>query len=141
MEGKHTFESKAKAIDQSERTVQPHMVQRPTNTCNQLRIAPVHTRQTQGSTRKSPCQRKRGVAAWLGRSSQFRHNRLTSSTCCPLIGSQWRFQVTPLICRPRDPCATPINMKGGGGIKSHLKLLSLKFLSCLVHRLVEFRLK
>jgi hypothetical protein len=26
-------------------------------------------------------------------------------------------------------------------MKTYLKLLSLKFLSCLVHRLVEFRLK
>jgi hypothetical protein len=89
-------------------------IKEPTKACNRLSTAPVHTRQTQGPTRQSPCQRRRGKAAWLDRPNRSRHNRLTSSTCCPLIGSQWCFQVTPLICRPRDPCATPIIWGEGG---------------------------
>ena len=39
------------------------------------------------------------------------------------------------------PCTPSINMRWGAQMERHTKLLILSILSCIVHRLMEFRLK
>jgi hypothetical protein len=120
MEGKHTLESKAKAINQSECTVKSHMDQRAhqdmqltsDSTKPYTKDPRAHLPATQQRLRsEGPSLVRRNQVV---RPNQGQLHRLNPCTWSFLIGSQWRFQVPLLNCRLRDPCATPINMREGG---------------------------
>jgi hypothetical protein len=121
----------------------------PTRTCNWLRIVPSRAPLVRGPTFQPPSQRSGQLEPGLGQPNQVvqpnqpKLHRLKDSTWQLPIGPQYRFSKASAICSAATPLGHTYKYegRGEGRIRTHLKLLSLKFLSCLAHRIVEFRLK